>query len=251
MNNRYFIELSFHGGAYGGWQIQPNKISVQQVLNSALSVLFKIPVMTTGAGRTDAGVHARFFVAHFDAPAREINENLVYQLNGILPKDIAVKKIFAVKNNAHSRFDALSRTYEYIICTTKDPFYRGLACFIYRNLDQEAMNAAAAMLGEYDDFTSFSKLHTNQNTNICKIYHAGWISNGSLLVFSITADRFLRNMVRAITGTMIDIGKRKIKPENIRTIIESKNRSAAGISVPAEGLYLVNIEYPADLIVSM
>jgi tRNA pseudouridine38-40 synthase len=244
LKNRYFVQLSFKGTNYAGWQIQPGKTTVQEVLNSSLSILLRDDIRTTGAGRTDTGVHAEFFAAHFDTSAKEIDADFIYRLNGILPIDIAVQKIYTVNHSSHSRFNAVSRTYEYRICRKKNPFYYGLAYYFFNPLDITLMNEACNILMKYNDFTSFSKLHGNAKNNLCKIYHAGWTEAGDLLVFTIKADRFLRNMVRAITGTMLDLGKGKTNIDHFRNIIEAKNRCAAGISVPAKGLFLVDIEYP-------
>ena len=243
MKNRYFIQLSYKGTRYSGWQIQHGTSTVQEVLDSALSVLLKEDIRTTGAGRTDTGVHALLFIAHFDTVNQIISNDFVYRINGILPKDIAVQKVYPVNSDAHSRFDARSRTYEYRISRTKDPFYDGFVYFFHQPLDVDAMNNSCHVLKDYNDFTSFSKLHSNAKTNICTIFHAKWYEKNDLLVFTIKADRFLRNMVRAIVGTMLEVGKGKLDIDGFRHVIEVKNRSAAGSSVPAEGLYLIDIEY--------
>ena len=241
---RYFIYLSYNGANYCGWQNQPNGVSVQQKIEKALQVLLRKPVAITGAGRTDAGVHARMMVAHFDW-AEEINDLSVLneRMNCLLPNDISVKKIVQVLPEAHARFDALSRTYKYYICTEKDPFQFQ---YSFRNtsaLDFEKMNEAAAILPEYTDFTSFSKSHTDVMTNNCKILQAGWKQEGNTWVFTIQADRFLRNMVRAIVGTMLEVGKGKLSLDGFRKVIESKNRGNAGTSVPGKALFLEDIEY--------
>jgi tRNA pseudouridine38-40 synthase len=245
---RYFIEISYHGFKYHGWQFQPKNISVQSVITKAISTILQEEIEITGCGRTDAGVHAKFFVAHFDSKTDGLQTgNIVFRLNRFLPKDIAVHKFFRVKNEAHARFDAVSRTYNYLIIRNKNPFWQGLAYHNSTFLDFEIMNQACQVLYEYSDFTSFSKLHTDVKTNICKIHFAEWKQEGDILKFTITADRFLRNMVRAIVGTMIEIGKSKISINDFRNIIEAKNRSEAGVSVPACGLYLVEIEYPEEI----
>lgn len=245
-NNRYFIKLAYNGKAYHGWQWQENAITVQQVLEEALSAIFAGKIAVTGAGRTDTGVHAREFYAHFDHEKHfedaELKEK-IFKLNGFLPADILISDIMRVKDDAHARFSALSRTYEYYISTRKDPFNNELAWLVYGSLDIDEMNKGAAILLEYKDFTSFSKLHTQVNTNNCNVMEAAWKSKDHLLVFNIKADRFLRNMVRAIVGTLVDIGKKKTDIEDLRNIIEAKDRSAAGLSVPAHGLFLANIEY--------
>lgn len=237
--------MSYNGKNYHGWQIQPNAVTVQAVLENALSLLLKNKIEVTGAGRTDTGVHAKYFVAHFDTDNAAIDcEKLKFQLNKFLPTDIFIKNIYPVTDTAHSRFDAISRTYEYFISTKKNPFFIDFAWFIHFNSDIRIMNEAAAILLEYTDFTSFSKLHTDTKTNNCKIFHAQWEEKNDLLVFTIKADRFLRNMVRAIVGTSIDVGSGKISIPEFRNIIESKNRCNAGQSVPPQGLSLVDIEYP-------
>ncbi len=246
---RYFIYLSYKGTNYHGWQVQPNGISVQEVLMSALSTVFRQEVEIVGAGRTDTGVHARLMVAHFDAPAPIVNLNdFVYKLNSLLPADIAIQKIVPVRAGAHARFDAISRRYEYWVTLSKNPFLTDAAMRLYGEIDFEAMNRAAKILFEYTDFTSFSKLHTDAKTNNCKILHAEWTKkDDNTWVFTIAADRFLRNMVRAVVGTLLQVGRGKLSENDFRKIIEDENRCSAGVSVPAHGLYLVEVEYPADL----
>lgn len=246
---RYFIQLSFNGKNYHGWQIQKNAPSVQAVLEKALSVMFNEEIRLAGCGRTDAGVHARMFYAHFDHEALSLEQRvrLIYKLNGYLSEDIAIHNIFLVRSNAHARFDALSRTYRYQISRSKNPFYVGSAYYLFGQLDVELMNTGASMLLEYKDFTSFSKLHSQVKTNHCTIMSARWEEKEDLLVFTITADRFLRNMVRSIVGTQLELGQHKITLNDYRQIIESRNRSEAGMSVPAHGLYLVDVSYPEDI----
>jgi len=243
---RYFIKLCYNGAAYHGWQWQENAVSVQQVLEAAMETIFGEKLALTGAGRTDTGVHAREFYAHFDLknglPKEALSEK-VFKLNSYLPKDIYIFDIFPVRDEAHARFDALSRTYEYVITTRRDPFRNDLAWFVYGELDVEKMNSGAALLLDFIDFTSFSKLHTQVKTNNCKLMGAQWKQEDHLLVFSIKADRFLRNMVRAIVGTLVDIGRGRIDNQELIRIIEAKDRSEAGLSVPAHALYLSNIEY--------
>lgn len=240
---RYCIEFSYSGKNYFGYQIQPNEISVQEVLEKALSTILREEIKITGAGRTDTGVHAKKIIAHFNTEKKP-GEQLVYQLNSFLPEDIAVKKIFGVRNDFHARFDATFRTYEYYIDLEKNPFTQDSAWQIWkRDLDVDRMNEACKILFEYEDFTSFSKLHTENKTNNCKIYKAFWEQNGTEIKFTISADRFLRNMVRAIVGTMVEIGNGKIEPSDLRTIIEDKNRNSAGTSAPAQGLFLVDVGY--------
>jgi tRNA pseudouridine38-40 synthase len=246
---RYFIHLAYKGTHYHGWQIQPHSISVQEVLNKSLTLLLREEIYTIGAGRTDTGVHAPYFIAHFNSVKDNLyqDEKLIYKLNCILPRDICVYQIFRVKNEAHARFDAIFRTYHYRLCQTKDPFNQEFAMHLYRPVNLELMNQAAQILFEYTDFTSFSKLHTDVKTNNCKITEAYWKQSNNEMVFIITADRFLRNMVRAIVGTLIDVGMGKIMPKDVRNIIASKNRSEAGSSVDAHGLHLVDIKYPESI----
>lgn len=248
--NRHIIQLSYNGTRYFGWQRQPNAISVQEVVEKALSTVLRQDIKVTGAGRTDTGVHASFFVLHFDY-FDEITEpeKLVYHLNRFLPEDIAIQKIKMVGVDFHARFSAVSRTYKYFICTEKNPFQPETCYQFTVHLDVEKMNVAAQALLEFTDFTSFSKLHTDVKTNNCRIFQAEWKKENKQLVFTIKADRFLRNMVRAIVGTLIEVGKGKLTIEDFRKIIELKDRSAAGTSAPAKGLFLVDIEYPDGVII--
>lgn len=244
---RYFVELAYNGKAYHGWQTQPNAISVQQVLENALSTLLANPISITGAGRTDTGVHATQMFAHFDCNTNFDVENLVYRLNAFLPSDISIQSIFKVKPEAHARFDATSRSYLYRISLEKNPFTTDFAYFFRAKMDLNVMNQACKILFEYNDFQCFSKSNTDVKTYNCKITRANWKQEGNELHFAITADRFLRNMVRAIVGTMIEIGLRKISVSDLHEIIKSKNRGNAGYSVPAHGLYLTTIEYPKEI----
>ena len=241
---RYFIELAYKGTYFHGWQIQPDAISVQEVLEKALSTKLQERISVTGAGRTDTGVHASFFVAHFDSPEIFDIPKLIYGLNHLVGKDIAISKLYLVPKDTHARFDAISRSYEYRISFVKDPFAQEITSLFTKSLDVDLMNRASAILFNYIDFTSFSKLHTDTKTNNCKISEASWKQTGNFLVFTITADRFLRNMVRAIVGTLLDVGTKKISISDFKNIIESKNRSNAGSSAPPEGLFLTKIEYP-------
>ena len=245
---RYFVEFSYLGTAYSGWQSQPEGqgTGIQTVFEKALSTLLRAPVALTGAGRTDAGVHAARMFAHFDveAPLPDA-ENLVRKLNSFLPADIAVRRIFPVKDRGHARFDAVRRTYKYFIHTQKDPFHLDTSLYLWQELDVERMNRACDILLEYEDFQCFSKVNTDVKTFICRLDAARWerLPQGRL-VFTISADRFLRNMVRAIVGTMIDVGRWKIRPEDLRGIIGSRDRGASGMSVDARGLSLWQVEYP-------
>lgn len=241
---RYFIKLAYNGTNYHGWQSQPNAHSVQETLEKGLSLLLKQKIELVAAGRTDAGVHAKEMFAHFDVDAQIEVDILLPKLNSFLPKDIVIYAVFAVHDEAHARFDATERTYEYHIHTVKDAFMHQLSWYHHYPLSIEKMNEAASILKEYTDFECFSKVNTDVFTFNCKIKNAYWQQNRNTLVFTITADRFLRNMVRAIVGTMINIGQGKIEPKQLHEIIASKNRSQAGFSVPAHGLYLTEIKYP-------
>ncbi len=245
---RYFIYFSYDGAAYHGWQVQPNAITVQQVLEEALAKLVRQPVPLVGAGRTDAGVNAACMVAHGDFPCEVDCAQLVYKLNKILPPDIAVSDVRRVKDDAHARFDALSRRYNYRVVTAKSPFVRRYACRVLPGVDFEAMNRAAEILYEYTDFTSFSKLHTDVKTNNCKVTFARWRQVGdNEWVFEIEADRFLRNMVRAIVGTLLLVGRGKLTLDGFRAVIENKARGEAGDSAMGEALFLVDVKYPDDI----
>lgn len=244
---RYFIELAYNGTRYHGWQIQPNAIAVQELLNKALTTVLRQPVETTGCGRTDTGVHATEFFAHFDQSTAHgpLTMNGIGRgINALLPNDIAIKNIIPVHTDAHARFDATLRSYEYHIHFNKDPFKHNYSWQIKDRPDVALMNRAAAIIMEYTDFSCFSKSNTQVKTNNCKISRAEWVETGNGIVFHISADRFLRNMVRAIVGTLLQVGRKLMEPEAVRAIIESKNRSEAGTSVPACGLYLTEVKYP-------
>ncbi|MEP1487244.1 MAG: tRNA pseudouridine(38-40) synthase TruA [Algibacter sp.] len=244
---RYFIKLSYNGGAYHGWQIQPDAISVQEVIEKALSTLLNETISIMGAGRTDTGVHATEMYAHFDTAVDLDDSNIVYKLNSFLPKDIAINLVFKVNDEAHTRFNAISREYLYRIALTKNVFTSDHVFFVKQNLDIDKMNEAAKILFEYKDFQCFSKTNTDVKTYNCDVMKAEWFYENDELHFVIKANRFLRNMVRAIVGTMINIGIGKIEVEELHRIIKSKNRSEAGFSVPAHALYLTKIEYPKDI----
>lgn len=256
---RFFITLSYDGTRYHGWQIQPNGDSVQQRLQEALSTLLRQPIEVVGAGRTDTGVHARMMVAHFTIENGKLNiekdgeafnlqssifNNLAYKLNKLLPPDIAVQDVRQVSEDMHARFSATSRTYHYYIHTYKDPFLQGYSWQVPFKLDFEKMNEAAQVLLDYKDFTSFSKVGTDVKTNLCDLKEAYWeeVAQGRWR-FTITANRFLRNMVRAIVGTLVEVGRGRISIADVRRIIEAKDRCSAGESVPAKGLFLVDIKY--------
>ena len=240
---RYFIELAYKGTNYHGWQYQPEEDSVQETLNKALSLLLKTYIEIVGAGRTDTGVHAKQMFAHFDFKTKIDASQLVHKLNSFLPKDIVILNILKVAADAHARFDATKRTYEYHIHTTKDAFENKGSYEFHLPLNIDKMNVACELLFKQNDFECFSKVNTDVNTFNCVIFEAHWQQDGSKLVFTIAADRFLRNMVRAIVGTMINIGTGKSSLADFEKIIESKDRSQAGFSVPAHGLYLTKIEY--------
>ncbi|MES2650275.1 MAG: tRNA pseudouridine(38-40) synthase TruA [Bacteroidota bacterium] len=245
-SKRYFIEISYNGTSFHGWQTQPNALTVQECLDKALSIYFRQEVITLGCGRTDAGVHATQFYAHFNlmAIAEESILKSVTGINSLLPYAIAVKRIFAVTDDAHARFDATSRSYQYLIHFEKDPFKLERSWLYKGELNVIEMNKAASILLNFVDFSCFSKSNTQTFTNNCKIKQAYFeVQNDGSFIFNITADRFLRNMVRAIVGTLVLVGKGEITVDDVAKVIESKNRSKAGQSVPACGLYLVKVEY--------
>ncbi|HNX11566.1 MAG TPA: tRNA pseudouridine(38-40) synthase TruA [Paludibacteraceae bacterium] len=249
MKRRYFIRFAYDGTAYCGWQVQPNGLSVQEVLTKALCTILRTEdIEIVAAGRTDAGVHARNMVAHFDVEDRlPAGLDLVNKLNSLLPSDISVIEIREVKPEVHARFDALSRRYEYHLVLQKDVFRHPFAMRIYNPLDFDRMNEAAKILFEYTDFTSFSKLHTDVKTNNCKIMAARWEQREEEWIFIVEADRFLRNMVRAIVGTLLEVGRGKMTIDEFRQVIDAKNRCNAGSSVPAKGLFLVEVAYPENI----
>ena len=248
---RYFIYLAYDGANYHGWQIQPNGISVQECLMKALATFLRREIEVIGAGRTDAGVHATLMVAHFDFEGDDLDVELVAdKLNRLLPPDISVYQVRRVKSDAHARFDATARTYKYYITTSKNPFNRQYRCRIHGNLDFKRMNEAAQELFGYSDFTSFSKLHTDVRTNICRITMAEWTQvDEATWVFTIRADRFLRNMVRAIVGTLLEVGRGKMTVRDFKQVIELQDRGKAGTSAPGQALFLVNVEYPENLFI--
>ena len=247
---RFFLEIAYDGTAYHGWQIQDNAISVQQKLNDALSKILRQPIDTIGAGRTDTGVHAKQLFVHFDVKPSNVpdEDRFLHSLNALLPQDIAIQGLFPVDNDAHARFDATERAYEYHVHFHKNPFLIHKSCQLRDIPDIALMNNAAQFLIGTQDFGCFSKSHTQVYTNICSITKAYWEKTQDGLVFHIHANRFLRNMVRAIVGTLLDIGLKQKAPETIAEIISSKNRSNAGVSVPAHGLYLTKVVYPYKLV---
>lgn len=246
---RYFLELSYNGAAYCGWQRQPDMPSVQQTLETALGTLLREPIVVTGAGRTDTGVNASYYVAHFDFTGEVADPaQTLYKLNFLLPGDIAVGSMTPVAGDAHARFGAREREYRYFIEPHKNPFTRHTTWQYYVPLDVARMNEAAAALAEYDDFTSFAKLNSNNRTNICRIMHAGWtVDERDVMCFTIRADRFLRNMVRAIVGTLVDVGRGRYTPGQFRQIVESRDLSRSSGGAPPQGLFLSDVRYPAGM----
>lgn len=251
VNTRYFIFIAYKGTSYHGWQIQPESVTVQKVLDNALSVVLNENISTVGAGRTDTGVHATHFCAHFDSVSGVLSDmkNLIFRLNRYLPDDISVKSIRKVVSDANARYSAISRTYKYFISSIKDPFFNNSSWHLHGNIDLDVMNDACRLLMDQSDFTSFSKLHSGAKTNICKIYEAFWLKDSDRLIFTIKADRFLRNMVRAIVGTMIEVGSAKKTISEFEQIILARDRCRAGKSAPAKGLFLTDIEYPDEIFI--
>ncbi len=238
------MELAYNGSAFCGWQVQPGEPTVQAALEHALTLLLREEVAVTGCGRTDTGVHASQFFAHFDVEQPVDCERLTNKLNSFLPKEIVIYRTFPVAPDLHARFSATARTYKYYVAIDKDCFRYPYSYRMFKKLDVERMNAAAALLLEVDDFTSFSKLHTQTRTNKCRVSAAAWRMEDGLLVFTITADRFLRNMVRAIVGTLLQVGKGQLLLEEFQSVVERHDRCAAGDSVPAHALFLTRVEYP-------
>lgn len=247
---RYFIHLAYNGTPYHGWQIQPNASSVQETLENAFSLLLGETIGIVGCGRTDTGVHAADFYAHFETE-QELSEanltQLTFKANSFLSEDIRIYRIFMVNNDVHARFSATARTYQYHVSNVKQPFGKDFCHRVFYKPDIELMNKAAKILFEYTDFTSFSKLHTQTATNNCTILYARWDMVGEEYVFTISANRFLRNMVRAITGTLLEVGRGKLSLDDFRKVIESKNRCNAGTSLPAKALFLTKVEYEGVL----
>lgn len=243
---RYFIHLAYNGANYCGWQTQPELPTVQLTLEQALTTLLRHPTAIVGCGRTDTGVHASDFYAHFNATDEVDTRQLTFKLNSFLPDDIAIYEIFAVRDNAHARFDATARTYQYHVSDRRLPFKQGLYSRIYYHPNLELMNQGADLLMEYEDFTSFAKLHTQVKTNICHLSLAQWDEREDEWVFTIRSNRFLRNMVRSVTGTLLDVGRGKLSLDGLRQIIERKDRCAAGVSMPPQGLFLTRVDYPFE-----
>ena len=245
---RYFIDISYDGSNYHGWQIQPNADTVQHQINLAFSTILNEEINVLGAGRTDTGVHAKKMIAHFDTNQTIDFVKFKYRINGFLKNDISLNDIYKVKEDAHARFSAISRTYEYRVSRTKNPFSVN-SYFLLRDLDFQSMKKACKFLHGSHDYTSFAKLHSENYTNNCEVYIANWKEDENFLIFTIKANRFLRNMVRAIVGTLIEIGEGKISFSDIETILMSKDRAKAGYSVPANGLSLIDIEYPKEILI--
>lgn len=248
---RYFLRLAYNGSPFHGWQRQPNAIGVQQIIEDALSKIWQYQVGITGAGRTDTGVHAKMMYAHFDYDGVIDKKQLLRSLNLLVGKDIAIYDLLKVKDDAHARFDALSRSYEYRISLIKDPFDYGSSYFLNNAPDINLMNRAAAILLDISDFTSFAKLHSDAKTNICKVSEAYWRKDEETgkLVFRISANRFLRNMVRAVVGTLLEVGNNKLSVEDFVSIIDKRDRCEAGMSVPPQGLFLTDIIYPEEIFI--
>ncbi|HSI69460.1 MAG TPA: tRNA pseudouridine(38-40) synthase TruA [Gillisia sp.] len=245
---RYFLELAYNGKAYHGWQYQPNAPTVQETLEKALFTILRKETPVVGAGRTDTGVHASQYFVHFDAEGIADSKKFIYKLNSVLPEDIAAYDVFKVKDDAHARFDARSRSYQYRLSLRKDPFFVESAHHLKNEIDVDRMNRAAAILKDYKDFKCFSRSKTDVKTYNCLVTEAVWKQEEDLLVFHITADRFLRNMVRAIVGTLLEVGLGKLEVEQVHEIIKSRDRRNAGTSVPAKGLFLTGIEYPRSIV---
>jgi tRNA pseudouridine38-40 synthase len=244
---RYFLEIAYDGTRFHGWQIQPNALSVQEVLNDCLNKILRQPINTIGSGRTDTGVHASQQFVHFDVEELLNIEQALYRINRLLPDDIAAKNLYLVSDEAHARFDAFEREYHYQITLTKDPFNRFYAYYLNRIVNVESMNKAAALLLQYEDFTTFSKVKGDTKHYNCNIYEALWQQQGDNLMFTIRANRFLRGMVRLVVGTLLDVGRSKLTIEQFEQIISSKDRSKASGAAPAEGLYLAKVNYPKHL----
>ena len=247
MQVRYFIEIAYNGKNYFGWQRQPEQISVQQVLEETISTLLRKEIKFTGAGRTDTGVHAKQLFAHFDSDDIENFDDFIFRMNSFLPKDISIRNIFEVKEDAHARFDAVEREYEYVISLEKDPFSQDFAFQINNTPNVALMDQAAEMLLAHRDFQCFSRSRTDVKTYNCTIVKAFWEATDNRLIFTIAADRFLRNMVRAIVGTLLDVGYGKTTLEDFKAILKSKSREEAGASAPAHGLYLTKVVYPESI----
>lgn len=244
MKQRYFIRLSYNGARFFGWQRQKHVPTVQQALEETLSLQLRQDIHVQGCGRTDTGVHARDYYAHFDYTTEPLPEELVFRLNQMLPRDVAVQEVFPVQPKAHARFSATHRSYEYLVTPKKDPFRIGLATYYRHALDVEKMNAAAALLPQFQDFKAFSKTGSDAKSTLCEVTEAHWRRDGEGYVFRISANRFLRTMVRLLAGTLVDVGRGKLSVEEFKTVVESQRRGQGGMAFPPDGLYLVDIKYP-------
>ena len=244
---RYFLDISYKGTNYHGWQIQPTAITIQEEIEKAFSTILREEIKITASGRTDAGVHATQQIVHIDCNTEIDNEKFEFKINSFLPNDFSINSIRRVKDDAHARFDAQDRTYHYFINKNKSPFAKGLSWYNRKNLDVEMMNKAASHLLYFQDFTSFSKVNTDTPHNLCDIKFAKWEWKGEQLVFTITANRFLRGMVRAVVGTLVDVGVGKLSVDEFKDVIKKEDRGEASSNAPAEGLYLAIINYPKDI----
>ena len=240
---RYLLDIAYNGTNYHGWQMQNNAVSVQQILEEALSRLLREPIRITGSGRTDTGVHAEQQPAHFDIEKELDCELILFRLNAMLPPDVAIKVLEPTNEGFHARFSAKKRRYAYRICRKKNPFMLNQCYLFARPLNIEAMNEAAKLLLQWEDFECFSKVATDVKHFRCNVTEAQWVENGNELIFYVSANRFLRNMVRAIVGTLLDVGEGKISVDDVQKILESRKRSKAGRSAPAQGLYLIEVTY--------
>ncbi|WP_439880947.1 tRNA pseudouridine(38-40) synthase TruA [Pontibacter sp. MBLB2868] len=244
---RYFLEIAYDGTRFHGWQVQPNALTVQEVLEDSLSKMLREPISTTGSGRTDTGVHASQQFVHFDTEQLLDPQHVVFRLNRILPNDIAALNLYLVTDEAHARYDAFARTYHYHITLRKDPFKRYHAWYHSRPLDIAKMNEAAAILLKYEDFTTFSKVKGDTKHYRCEMYEATWKQEGEELLFTISANRFLRGMVRLVVGTLVDVGRGKLSVQEFEKIIASQDRSRSSAAAPSEGLFLAKVEYPENI----
>jgi len=249
MINRYFLYLSYKGTNYHGWQVQKNAVAVQEVLNECLSTILRKKIETYGSGRTDTGVHAIEQVVHFDASKKLYGDDFIYKLNSLLPKDIAAKKLISVKPMANSRFDAIERAYIYQITTLKNPFLENQAYYFRKPLELDKMNSLSSILKDWKDYESFSRVKTDVNHFLCNVFKIAWSTQGDMIIFNVTANRFLRGMVRAMVGTMLEVGVGNMSVNEFRDILASKERKKAGRAVPSQGLFLQSVKYPEDIFI--
>ncbi len=249
MLHRYFLKLSYHGAEFSGWQFQPNAPSVQESLEKTLSAILHEKITVVGCGRTDAGVHASEYFAHIDATRNDLHsdEQFIFRLNKSLPNSIAIHAIHSMPENAHARFSAMSRSYTYVITRKKNAIHNGLAWEVHEPLNIALMNEAAQIILQHDDFISFSKTGGTMKTSICRISESQWKEEDEKLIYTITSNRFLRNMVRMIVGTLVEVGKGKMQPQHVKELLDAKKQAAVLYIAPANGLFLSNVSYPADL----